>query len=82
MVFSGDPHGWFTNQQIAKDAKVNGRTARMHTLRLANLGLLEVAEVFPGNRYRLSPRADKANPAYVKRLRSAIGVFGLTEVPS
>ena len=54
----------------------------MHTLRLANLGLLEVAEVFPGNRYRLSPRADKANPAYVKRLRSAIGVFGLTEVPS
>lgn len=70
--------GWMTNSEVAAAAGVAGRTARAHTLRLVGLGVLDLAEVFPAHRYRLSEKAPRRNAAYVNRLEAAAAVFGLT----
>jgi predicted ArsR family transcriptional regulator len=69
--------GWVTNREIAKSASVAERTARQHTLNLVKLGVLDLAEVFPAHKYRLSEKASKRNAAYVNRLESAREVFAL-----
>jgi DNA-binding IclR family transcriptional regulator len=69
--------GWLTNAEVAAAAGVAGRTARLHTLRLARLGVIDQAEVFPAHRFRLSGKAAKRNPAYLQRLDAAVTVFGL-----
>jgi DNA-binding IclR family transcriptional regulator len=69
--------GWLTNREIAQAAGVAGRTARAHSLRLVRLGILDLAEVFPAHRYRLSEKAAKRNAAYFQRLRQACEVFGI-----
>jgi DNA-binding IclR family transcriptional regulator len=69
--------GWLTNREIAEAAGVAGRTARAHSLRLVRLGILDLAEVFPAHRYRLSEKAAKRNTAYFQRLRQACEVFGI-----
>lgn len=70
---------WMTNGEIAKAAlrPVAKRTVRRHTKRLVALGLLDLAEVFPGHRYRASDMADKRNAAYINRLKAACDVFGI-----
>lgn len=70
--------GWTTAKEIADVAKVAGRTARLHLLKLSRLGLLDVAEVFPGHRYRVSEKADKRNAGYHQRITKAAEVFGLS----
>lgn len=52
------------------------RTARQHTRRLVDLGVLDMAEVFPAHRFRLSAKADKRKRAYLARLERACEVFG------
>ena len=67
---------WLTSREIAAQAKISPRTARAHVTKFVNLGLIDVAEVFPGHRYRWSEKADKRNAAYLKRLERAMEVFG------
>lgn len=68
---------WMTNHEIAAAAGVAPRTARLHTLRLQQLGIADVAEVFPGHRFRLSSKASRRNRNYLQRLEHAADVFGL-----
>jgi len=68
---------WKTSAELATAAQIAGRTSRAHVVKLHKLGLVDVAEVFPGHRYRLAQKADKRNASYVIRLRQAVEVFGL-----
>jgi predicted ArsR family transcriptional regulator len=68
---------WKTSRDIAQESQVSGRTARKHLLKLQKLGLLDVAEVFPGHRYRRSLLADKRNASYLQRLTHVAEIFGV-----
>lgn len=68
---------WVTSREIATVASIAPRTARSHALKLVRLGLVDVAEVFPGHMYRLSAKASKRNAGYLDRLKRAAEVFGL-----
>ena len=77
-VLLANKNRWLTNGEIGKAvSEVAPRTIRHHTKRLVDLGLLDLAEVFPGHRYRLSENAMKRNAAYTKRLESAAEVFSI-----
>ena len=67
--------GWLTSKELARIAGVADRTARAHAARLVSLGLFDLAEVFPGHRYRFSALADKRNKAMITRLDVARNVF-------
>jgi len=66
---------WITNKSISEITKIPLRTVAFKTKKFVDLGLCDLAEVFPGHRYRLSAKADKRNLSYVKRLEQAIHVF-------
>lgn len=68
---------WLTSKELAMQAHVAWRTARAHALRLVQLGILDVAEVFPAHKYRLSGKAEKRNAAYMIRLTKAVHVFSI-----
>ena len=68
---------WMTNKEIAAEANVANRTASFKTKKFVDLGICDIAEVYPGHRYRLSQKADKRNTAYMKRLEEAVVIFGL-----
>ena len=68
---------WMTSKQVAKDAEIAPRTARALLLKLSRLNIIDVAESFPGHRYKLSKMADKRNGAYLRRLQNMVEVFGL-----
>ncbi len=68
---------WLSNSELGAASGVATRTARMYTLKLTRLGMLDAAEVFPSHRFRLSSKADKRNTAYSLRLKAAAEVFGL-----
>ena len=69
---------WMSNREIASACKdVADRTVRAMTLKFVQLGLVEQAEVFPGHRYRVCPKANKRNRGYVDRLKHAADVFGV-----
>ena len=72
-----DATTWMTNKQIAELAGVAERTARQHTFNLVKLGVLDLAEVFPAHKYRMSEKASKRNASYVNRLELARSVFSL-----
>jgi len=74
-LLEANPNRWLTHVEIAEGAKVACRTARAHTRKLVQLGLLDVAEVFPGHRYRLRQKPEKRNVAYHQRLKAAQSVF-------
>lgn len=76
-VFTNSPLAWFTNKEVAASSRIAERTARMHTLRLVKLGILDLAEVFPAHKFRLSQMADKRNRGYLQRINNACEVFGL-----
>ena len=67
---------WFTVKTVAEKAKIAARTASLHLKRLSDLGIVDVAEVYPGHRYRLSNKADKRNSGYLNRLKQACEIFG------
>ena len=68
---------WATSKDLAKAAGINDRTARAHCYKLAKIGLLDTAEVFPAHRYKLAEKAEKRNAGYFTRLRMACEVFSL-----
>jgi hypothetical protein len=70
------PERWFTNQELSEQTKLPGRTVRLHTHRFVELGMLDLAEVFPAHKYRWSSKSGKRNAAYLQRLQQADGVFG------
>ena len=78
FVFMTQTPGWKTNQEIAAGAAVAGRTARAHTKKLVELGILDQADVFPAHRYRISARADTRDKAYLFRLKEAAKIFDLS----
>jgi hypothetical protein len=69
---------WKTNKEISKLSGVPERTVRMHTHWFVCLGISDLAEVFPGHRFRLSEKADKRNFSYFNRLEHAQTVFGIS----
>jgi hypothetical protein len=66
---------WMTNNEIAKTARVAPRTARAITKKFVELGVLDLAEVFSAQRYRMSPLAEKRNRGYLTRLQQAAEVL-------
>lgn len=66
---------WMTAAQLATEAKVAPRTARLYCRRFVDAGIVELAELYPQHRYRLAPKADRRNKAYVLRLRQARDAF-------
>lgn len=75
-VFLSLDSTWKSNRDIAKQAGVAERTARLHTKRFADLGICDLAEVFPSHRFRLSDKGSKRNKGYWDRLNRAVEVFG------
>ena len=68
---------WITNNEIASAVgNISSRCVRGHTARLAEIGLAEFVELFPGRRYRLRPGA--ADSAHGRRLIEAAVIFGIT----
>ena len=66
---------WVTSNDISARAGVAPRTARAHALNLVNLGIVDRAEVFPANRYRLAPGASACD--YFAQLIAAAEVLGI-----
>ncbi len=66
---------WLTNYDASRLSGVCARTTRLHTKRFVDLGIVDIAEVFPAHRYRLSGKAGKRNSSYIRRLDSACDVF-------
>lgn len=77
LAIKGRDGKWATSRDLAAEAGVAERTARAHLLKLVNLNVLDVAEVFPAHRYRLAGKAEKRNTSYFVRLRNAIEVFNI-----
>lgn len=69
--------GWITNKELSTVSKVPLRTVAFKTKKFVDLGLCDIAEVYPGHRYRLSSKAGKRNQAYSRRLDQAVEIFGL-----
>lgn len=67
---------WMTHRELATTARIAERTARAYAKKWLELGLIDVAEVFPAHRIRWSPNAMKRNASYVRRLTEALAVFG------
>lgn len=68
---------WRTVKEIAELSQTARRTAQHHATRYRDLGLVDVAEVYPAHRYRLSEMASKRNASYLKRVETARSVFGI-----
>jgi hypothetical protein len=66
---------WRTSNEIGKASGVAYRTARAHTARMAERGILQVRKVFPGHRFRLVENPEKRDPEYIKRMEEAIEAF-------
>jgi hypothetical protein len=79
VAFLKNKEKWITSKELAKEANIAERTARAFSLKFTKLGLLDLAEVFPAHKYRLSEKASKRNAAYFGRLERAREVFGLGE---
>jgi len=70
---------WLSATGIASElvGRVSYRTVRAHLANFAALGIVAVAEVSPGHRYRISPKSGKRWAEHVTRLQSAAEVFGV-----
>jgi hypothetical protein len=76
LVFLKSNGKWIPSKELAKGANIAERTARAYCLKFTKLGLVDLAEVFPAHKYRLSEKANKRNAAYFSRLEKACEVFG------
>ncbi len=75
------PQRWFTHAELAQGTYVAPRTIRAYTVKFVKLGLLDVAELWPGHRYRLREKPEKRNTAYHQRLKAAQAVFAQVTEP-
>ncbi len=62
---------WLTSREVAQRARVAPRTSRHHLGRLAELRVVEVAEVHPGPRYRLVDQQTREGREYLERVDEA-----------
>lgn len=76
LLFQTQPERWLTNSEAASAAKISPRTARLHTSRLVEIGVLDVQRLFPASTFRLGKRPGEAGLAYLERWRQAREVFG------
>ena len=67
---------WLSAQEIAALANIGRRTARAYAKRFTDLGIVDVAELWPGHRYRLSASAAKRNHGFLQRLEQASEILG------
>ena len=73
---------WCTSKELADDADVSPHTARMYARRFTEMGLTEVARLYPGFRYRLSDKRHKnLGREYLSKLGKAVEAFGLDTNP-
>lgn len=77
LAFKAKPKDWHTNLEIAAISGVGHRTARLHTAKLAQAGVLDQEQTFPGYRFRLAAKPTKPAQDNMKRLERAAQVFGL-----
>jgi hypothetical protein len=77
LVFRQQPGSWLANGEVARAAEISSRTARLHTSRLVELGVLDVERVHPASKFRLAKRPGEAGRAYLQRWEKAREVFGL-----
>lgn len=80
LVFREHPDRWLDNGQVADAAQISPRTARLHTSRLAGLGVLDVQRVFPASKFRLAGSPSDAGRAYLERWEQAREALGLGDV--
>lgn len=76
LVFRKQPDRWISNGEVAEEAEISPRTARLHTSRLLELGVLEVQRLFPTSKFRLAKEPSEAGQAYLDRWQQAREVFG------
>jgi DNA-binding transcriptional ArsR family regulator len=77
LAIRREPDRWHTNGDLADAAEISERTARAHTARLAQIGVVDVERVFPGNRYRLVKQPTGEATHYLDRVDKAREVFDL-----
>src|SRR4051794_30031004 len=66
---------WVTAAEIAGYTGMAGRTARVHADALAERGVFERADVFPGRRYRYASASAANQRAFLDRIEEARKVF-------
>jgi hypothetical protein len=79
------PKRWWMAKELADALQphallpksVAPRTVRAHLTRLAKYGFVDVADVHPGHRYRISDIAEMQCGEYFLRIRQAAEVFEL-----
>ena len=76
LVFRKQPERWLSNCEVAEEAEISPRTARLHTSRLLELGVLEVQRLFPASKFRLRRQPGEDGRAYLERWEKAREVFG------
>jgi hypothetical protein len=76
LVFQKQPDRWLSNGEAAEEAEISPRTARLHTSRLLELGVLDVLRLFPASKFRLATGPGEAGRAYLDRWEKARQVFG------
>lgn len=82
FAFKNRPDQWMSNADVAAVADgITPRTVRAHTHRLAKLGVLDEATVFPANRYRLAVKRNEDAEEHCQRLERAAQVFGMATAP-
>jgi hypothetical protein len=77
LAFQDQPDRGLTTAAAAQAAKVSSRTARLHTSRLVELGVLDVRRLFPASRFRPAKATGGEGRAYPERWGQARAVFGL-----
>jgi DNA-binding MarR family transcriptional regulator len=75
FAFLKQRDSWTTNKELAEGARIAGRTAAAVTAKFSELGLVEIAQVFPERRYRLVKR--KIGAAYLASIQQAAEAFGV-----
>ena len=68
---------WMTRADIERAANVNGRTTRAHLLKLEKSGVVQRAEMFPSDQYRLISKPSLAGRAHTAELENAGKILGI-----
>src|SRR5262245_2579930 len=75
LVFQRQPENWLTNAEVAEAARISPRTARLHTSRLVELGILEVQRLYPASRFQPKKEPGEAGRDYLERWQKAREVY-------
>lgn len=77
LAFQQDADAWMSNAEAAETAKISPRTARLHTSRLVELGVLDVQRLFPASKFRPAKEPGEEGRAYLDRWQQAREAHGL-----